>query len=37
VTKDDIPGAKAIFEDLKIRLPDGKRKSGANEGTPDGE
>jgi hypothetical protein len=36
-TKDDIPGAKAIFEDLKTRFPGGKRKSGANEETPDGE
>jgi hypothetical protein len=35
--KDDIPGAKAIFEDLKTRFPGGKRKGGAAEGMPDDE
>jgi hypothetical protein len=29
--KDDVPGAKAIFEDLKARFPGGRRRSG----TPD--
>jgi hypothetical protein len=26
--KNDIPGAKAIFEDLKTRFPGGKRQDG---------
>jgi hypothetical protein len=29
--KDDIPGAKAIFEDLKTRFPGGKRQGGTTE------
>jgi hypothetical protein len=29
--KDDIPGAKAIFEDLKNRFPGGKRQSKSTE------
>jgi hypothetical protein len=29
--KDDIPGAKAIFEDLKNRFPGGKRQSNTTE------
>jgi hypothetical protein len=29
--KDDIPGAKAIFEDLKTRFPGGKRRGGTTE------
>jgi hypothetical protein len=29
--RDDIPGAKAIFEDLKTRFPGGKRKSTSTE------
>jgi hypothetical protein len=29
--KDDVPGAKAIFEDLKIRFPGGKRQGGTTE------
>jgi hypothetical protein len=28
---DDIPGAKAIFEDLKTRFPGGKRQGGTTE------
>jgi hypothetical protein len=32
--KDDIPGAKAIFEDLKTRFPGGKRRGGTpNDGS----
>jgi hypothetical protein len=27
----DIPGARAIFEDLKIRFPSGKRRGGTAE------
>jgi hypothetical protein len=34
--KDDVPGAKAIFEDLKTRFPGGKRKGGAAEGQTGG-
>jgi hypothetical protein len=34
--KDDVPGAKAIFEDLKTRFPGGKRKGGATEGETGG-
>jgi hypothetical protein len=29
--KDDIPGARAIFENLKTRFPGGKRQSGTTE------
>jgi hypothetical protein len=29
--KDDVPGAKAIVEDLKTRFPGGKRQSGTSE------
>jgi hypothetical protein len=29
--KDDVPGAKAIVEDLKTRFPGGKRQSGTTE------
>ena len=35
--KDDVPGAKAILEDLKARFPGGKRKHEAGEGAPGGE
>jgi hypothetical protein len=27
----DIPGAKAVYEELKTRFPGGKRKSGETE------
>jgi hypothetical protein len=29
--KQDIPGAKAIYEDLKNRFPGGKRRSGGTD------
>jgi hypothetical protein len=35
VAKDDVPGAKAIFEDLKTRFPGGRRKGGATDETGD--
>jgi hypothetical protein len=35
--KDDIPGAKAICEDLTPRFPGGRRKAGAADETGDGE
>ena len=28
----DVPGAKAVYEELKARFPCGKRKSGETEG-----
>jgi predicted N-acetyltransferase YhbS len=34
--KDDVPGAKAIFKDLKTRFPSGKRKGGTMEGQTGG-
>jgi hypothetical protein len=35
--KDDVPGAKAICEDLKTRFPGSRRKGGAAEKAQDGE
>ncbi|MDR2517352.1 MAG: hypothetical protein LBC88_08245 [Spirochaetaceae bacterium] len=35
--KDDIPGAKAVFEDLKSRFPGSKRKTGPETAPPSAE